>query len=458
MKKAIYLIIEMQKRELDAKILLGMKAVNKGYEVVICKKSRLYEKIHLIKPGIFFLKSFGKNYEKILDKINLYGHKITGLDEEGLQIFDNSWIVGKRFSKKILNYIKLIFSWGLESKSIYETFFKKKKKDLKIISTGHPKMELLNKNILKYYNEDVNKIKKNFGNFILVATQFPRFNTDGVNIFKKSYTFKNTFKNIKSHHERLNKKCNYQQERNFYEFNNMYSYLSKEFPKKNILIRVHPAENHDTYKKIIKNSYSNIKVLKSDDNIIPYIIASDVLIGCNCTTSIESFLMNKISINYIPYKDSQFEFTLTNLVSINVRNLKILKKIIKNKIYKKKNIIPKTNFNKAKKILGNLIDKNCSDNIIKNIKLINVNSTNQDNKRQNIINYIYFWLLVKLKNLYYFLFLRSSLNYRIQVNKRKSLNRMVIQKKVDNFSKVLFGSKKFIVKEKYYGLFYIERL
>ena len=59
MKKAIYLIIEMQKRELDAKILLGMKAVSKGYEVVICKKSRLYEKIHLIKPGIF-LKSFGK--------------------------------------------------------------------------------------------------------------------------------------------------------------------------------------------------------------------------------------------------------------------------------------------------------------------------------------------------------------------------------------------------------------
>ena len=68
----------------------------------------------------------------------------------------------------------------------------------------------------------------------------------------------------------------------------MYSYLSKEFPK-NILIRVHPAENHDTYKKIIKNSYSNIKVLKSDDNIIPYIIASDVLIDATAPLQLNHF-------------------------------------------------------------------------------------------------------------------------------------------------------------------------
>ena len=37
-----------------------------------------------------------------------------------LQIFDNSWIVGKIFKRS--NYIKLIFSWGLESKSIYRFF------------------------------------------------------------------------------------------------------------------------------------------------------------------------------------------------------------------------------------------------------------------------------------------------------------------------------------------------
>ena len=38
MKKAIYLIIEMEKRELDSKILLALKAVVHGYDAVIKKK------------------------------------------------------------------------------------------------------------------------------------------------------------------------------------------------------------------------------------------------------------------------------------------------------------------------------------------------------------------------------------------------------------------------------------
>ena len=129
MKKAIYLIIEMKKRELDSKILLALKAVVNGYDVVISKKSRLFEKLHLLKPGIVFLKSFGPNYDNNLKDIINYGHKLTGLDEEGLQVFDNSWIIGKkRFSKNVLNNLSCIFSWGDSTKNIYNSFIKKNKK------------------------------------------------------------------------------------------------------------------------------------------------------------------------------------------------------------------------------------------------------------------------------------------------------------------------------------------
>ena len=98
MKKAIYLIIEMEK-ELDSKILLALKAVVHGYDAVITK-SRLFEKIHLIKPGIIFLKSFGPRYDIYLKDIKNYGHRLTGLDEEGLQVFDNSGLLEKKIFKK----------------------------------------------------------------------------------------------------------------------------------------------------------------------------------------------------------------------------------------------------------------------------------------------------------------------------------------------------------------------
>ena len=117
----------------------------------------------------------------------------------------------------------------------------------------------------------------------------------------------------------------------------MYKFLNKKFPNLNFLVRPHPAENLNYYEQLEKkNNFSNIKILKGNDSIIPYIISSEVLIACNCTTSIESFLLNKNSINYIPWKDHRSEFKLTKLLSLNVGNLLTLKKNFGKKSFFKK--------------------------------------------------------------------------------------------------------------------------
>ena len=102
MKKTIYFIIESDVRELDSKILLSFSAAKNGMTGVITKKSRLFEKLHLIRPGIIFFKSFGKNYDTYLKKIKKFGHLISGFDEEGLQLYDKNKLIGDRFSKSVL--------------------------------------------------------------------------------------------------------------------------------------------------------------------------------------------------------------------------------------------------------------------------------------------------------------------------------------------------------------------
>ena len=69
MKTNLYIPIEISKRELDSRILLSLKSIKYNFEPVITKKSRLFEKLSIIKPGIFFFKSFGPNYDIYLDKI-----------------------------------------------------------------------------------------------------------------------------------------------------------------------------------------------------------------------------------------------------------------------------------------------------------------------------------------------------------------------------------------------------
>ena len=122
MKKTIYFIIESDVRELDSKILLSLTAAKNGMTGVITKKSRLFEKLHLIRPGIIFFKIFGNNYDTYLKKIKKFGHLISGFDEEGLQLYDKNKLIGDRFSGNVLNNLNFIFSNGDYSKNLQKIF------------------------------------------------------------------------------------------------------------------------------------------------------------------------------------------------------------------------------------------------------------------------------------------------------------------------------------------------
>ena len=84
-KSILYLPVEISKRELDSKILLALKAINKNFIVVIGRKSPLIEYIKNSPPGIF-LSIWGahKNFKETYKNIKSYGHKIAVMDEEGL--------------------------------------------------------------------------------------------------------------------------------------------------------------------------------------------------------------------------------------------------------------------------------------------------------------------------------------------------------------------------------------
>ena len=192
MKRYLYLLIEMQKRELDSKILLALEALNNGYKVAISKKTRLFEKLHVIEPGIIFFKSFGPNYNNYLDDIISNGHKITGMDEEGLQVTHKSMIVGPRFSNKCLEHLSLLFAWGDYAKKIYSSYAFNQKINLKITSCGHPRMDLIKKPLINFYLKKAKKIKKKYGNYILIASQFPRYNEMGQDYNKTSKLHKST--------------------------------------------------------------------------------------------------------------------------------------------------------------------------------------------------------------------------------------------------------------------------
>ena len=57
MKKRIYVMFEIKKRELEARLLFAMIASSNGYSVVIGNKADIWARRYLLRPGIVVCKS-----------------------------------------------------------------------------------------------------------------------------------------------------------------------------------------------------------------------------------------------------------------------------------------------------------------------------------------------------------------------------------------------------------------
>ena len=449
----IYIVVENPKRELDARIFLALTLLKMGHRVFIVKKTRLFEKLDIIDPGILFFKSFGPGYERYLDQIKKYNHIISGIDEEGLQLYSDVTLIGNmRFSKKTISNSKIIFCWGNDSKKIYE---KALGKSLEIKNSGNPRIDLI-KSTKKVYAKTASDLRKKYGKFILIPTQFLKANPASG---KKLISFFKIPKNSTLSKEEKIKYNNsfVYQKIGLKKYEELYDFLSKNFPNKKFIIRPHPAESLNYYKKINKK-YKNIKVVADNLPINPWILASEFMISNNCTTAIEAFFIKGNSINYIPYKDLNSEYYLNKKLSIESRSLKHLSKLLKNdnlnkiKINKKKlKELKSIIFNSIIIIHARLLEKVCS-------RFTKINLIKRDISRLTLsYKYFSYFLNSKLMQFKSYLFSRNKPEYLNQLNK-KGLSKETVKQRIKNLSKADKLGGKYQVDETYYGIYSIKKL
>ena len=89
-------------------------------------------------------------------------------------------------------------------------------------------IDILKRKYNKHYDSEVKIIKKKYKNFILIATQFLKYNRktgfqDKIILDKNKYSKKEIYSWTNSV---------VYQKKNFYEFEKMYEYLNRKFEKK----------------------------------------------------------------------------------------------------------------------------------------------------------------------------------------------------------------------------------
>jgi CDP-glycerol glycerophosphotransferase (TagB/SpsB family) len=90
--------------------------------------------------------------------------------------------------------------------------------------------------------------------------------------------------------------------------------LSHEFEHRNIVVRPHPSEDHDTYRRKFQGT-GNVHVVH-EGNVIPWLMAADAVIHNGCTTAVEACLLGRPVICYQPYTSELYDIEFPNAMGV----------------------------------------------------------------------------------------------------------------------------------------------
>jgi surface carbohydrate biosynthesis protein len=193
-----------------------------------------------------------------------------------------------------------LFAWGEDNAELWRQY-PKLPAGMPIHVTGNPRGDLLRPETRAFYEEDSEKIRDTYGNFILINTNF-----NHVNAF---YPEQNLFQPVKEQGEEARfgqaargmtreyaEGLRDHKQAIFEHFQKMIPELEKAFPDYNIVVRPHPTENQEIYHRIAAQC-DRVRVT-NEGNVVPWLMATRVLLHHGCTTGVEAYAMGVPSISY----------------------------------------------------------------------------------------------------------------------------------------------------------------
>ncbi len=105
----------------------------------------------------------------------------------------------------------------------------------------------------------------------------------------------------------------------FEGFKEMVGSLAESRPKTTIIVRPHPVENPAVWNQIAAR-YANVHAL-NEGNVLPWLLASKLLIQNGCTTGVEAFVLGVPSIAYQSVVSERFDGDLPNALSARAFDL-----------------------------------------------------------------------------------------------------------------------------------------
>jgi surface carbohydrate biosynthesis protein len=329
--------VENQVRELDPKLLLSCVAAERGFSSVIGSRREMEFSIDFFPPSIYLSKSMTIRSLLFFRVAKKFGHEIIAWDEEALVHLPAGTYFSRRLDPKAIRYVSHLFAWGTDNKELWRQY-----PDLPdntpIHITGNPRSDMLRHELQSFYHDEVKQLREKYGDFILINTNFNHVNAYGpdMNLFKpvKRSGQKPVFGRAARGMSRAYAEGLRDHKQTVFEhFKRLIPVLDNAISDTNIVVRPHPTEKHDVYKKIA-SACKRVHVT-NEGNVVPWLMATKAVIHNGCTTGVEAYMMGVPAISYRAVVNEDYDYgiyVLPNKMShqcFDVEQLKdLLKKIL----------------------------------------------------------------------------------------------------------------------------------
>jgi len=292
-------------RELDAKLLLACAAAERGFDAVLGFRTEVHLRAASLPRGTYFAKSFRPISLRFFEIARGLGHDVVACDEEALVPYPDELYFVRRVSPETLALISTLFAWGPSSAALFRRCPGYASQP--IYEAGNPRADLLRPELRSYHEKAVGRVRDRFGDFLLVNTNFGTVNHYVSRLgWLKSPPSSGAYEPVRDYIAGLA----LHREALFGKFQRLVPLLSRAFPGLNVVVRPHPVEGLDTWRKIALD-LPNVHVVQ-EGNVVPWLLASRVLVHNGCTTSVENFILGKPAVAYMPVTHESYDHELPN--------------------------------------------------------------------------------------------------------------------------------------------------
>jgi surface carbohydrate biosynthesis protein len=312
--------VENQVRELDSKLLFAYIAGRRGFSSVIGPRREMHIQIAAFPRSIYLAKSIPVHRNIIFKIMRKLGHEIVAWDEEALVHPQAETYYRKRVCPLGIKFVSHLFAWGEDNARLWQQY-PELPAGVPIHVTGNPRGDLLRSEMRSFHEKDVEELRRAYGHFILINTNFNHVNafSPDLNLFrpaKKPGEEPKLGRAAKGMSREYAEGLRNHKKAIFQDFQRIIPALDKAFPQYTIVLRPHPTENQEIYRNIASQC-ERVRV-SNEGNVVPWILASQAVIHNGCTTGVEAYVLGVSAISYRPTVNDYYDlgfYRLPNLLS-----------------------------------------------------------------------------------------------------------------------------------------------